>query len=162
MKPPLLIDAVDPWQDGAWSPSCLQVRPEPIEGRVKRSNKKENLGFLNETKQGCWGTETCSVTDNAPSLLSARRLEQQQRLTFSKDVFDLAVSGDFGRQVLDAPSAAALAKDVAVQWVTASVLPLRGQQEPAFLVDTHSSQFNATVPSLWYETGSGFVLTSQT
>lgn len=52
--------------------------------------------------------------------------------------FRSAVSGDFGRQVLDAPSAAALAQDVAVQWVTASPLPLGGQQEPTFLVDTHT------------------------
>lgn len=61
-----------------------------------------------------------------------------------KGVLESAVSGDFGRQVLDAASAAALAQDVAVQRVTASALPFRGQQEPAFLVVTRSSQFTAT------------------
>lgn len=124
------------------------TEPKLPAGQAKRSNKKEKFGFLNEMKQGCWLTGTWSVTDNAPSLISARqRSDNSQRnkaRMFCKGVFKSAVSGDFGRQVLDAPSAAALAQDVAVQWVTASALPLGGQQEPAFLVDTHSSQFNAT------------------
>lgn len=67
-----------------------------------------------------------------------------KRSVFAKVVFKSAVGGDFGRQVLDAASAAAFAQDVAVQRVTASALPLGGQQESAFLVDTGSSQFNAT------------------
>lgn len=78
-------------------------------------------------------------------------------------MFTSAVGGDFGRQVLDAPGAAALAQDVAVQWVTASALPLRGQQESTLLRDARAGQFKDTTrPGLLYKTGSGFSLTSQT
>lgn len=55
----------------------------------------------------------------------------------------LAVSGDFGRQVLDAAGAAALAQDVSVQRVAASTLPLGGQQEAAFLPNTGHSQLSS-------------------
>lgn len=58
------------------------------------------------------------------------------RTATKRSVFKSAVGGDFGRQVLDAASAAAFAQDVAVQRVTASALPLGRQQESAFLVDT--------------------------
>ncbi len=51
----------------------------------------------------------------------------------------LAVGGDFGREVLDAASAAALTQDVAVQRVTASSLPFRRQQESTFLMKTDTS-----------------------
>lgn len=47
----------------------------------------------------------------------------------------LAVGGDFGREVLDAASATALAQDVAIQRITASALPLGRQQETTFLTD---------------------------
>lgn len=52
----------------------------------------------------------------------------------------LAVSGDFGGQVLDAAGAAALAQDVSIQRVAASTLPLGGQQEATFLPNTGCSQ----------------------
>lgn len=48
----------------------------------------------------------------------------------------LAVGGDFGRQVLDAASAAALTQDVAVQRVTASPFAFRRQQEATLLMNT--------------------------
>lgn len=55
-----------------------------------------------------------------------------------------AVGGDFGREVLDAASAAALAQDVAVQRVTASTLAFRGQQETTFLTDRDTSVSSCT------------------
>ena len=65
-----------------------------------------------------------------------------------------AVGGDFGREVLDAASAAALAQDVAVQRVTAPTLAFGGQQETAFLTDrgaSVSSCRNATdAADLWH------------
>lgn len=95
--------------------------------------------------------------------ISASQLELvEEQSVVTKGVFKSAVSGDFGRQVLDAPGAAALAQDVAVEWVTASALPLRGQQESTFLMDTRSSQFKTIMQlGLQYKTGSGFSLTSQ-
>lgn len=51
----------------------------------------------------------------------------------------LAVGGDFGWQVLDAASAAALAQDVAVQRVAAATFALRRQQETTFLTDREVS-----------------------
>lgn len=57
----------------------------------------------------------------------------------------LAVSGDFGREVLDASSAAALTQNVAVQRVTASTLPFGGQQETTFLTNRHFSQLRVTL-----------------
>lgn len=55
----------------------------------------------------------------------------------------LAVSGDFGGQVLDAAGAAALAQDVSIQRVAASTLPLGGQQEATFLPNTGCSQLSS-------------------
>lgn len=55
----------------------------------------------------------------------------------------LAVSGDFGREVLYSASAAALAQDVSVQRVAASTLPFRRQQESTFLMKQYN-QFNGT------------------
>lgn len=50
----------------------------------------------------------------------------------------LAVSGDFGGEVLDSASAAALTQDVAVQRVAASTLAFRRQQESTLLMNTDS------------------------
>lgn len=72
-----------------------------------------------------------------------------------RSVLKSAVGGDFGRQVLDAASAAAFAQDVAVQRVTASALPLGGQQESAFLGGTQAPVSSTQLGSR-YETGSGF------
>lgn len=55
----------------------------------------------------------------------------------------LAVSRDFGGQVLDAAGAAALAQDVSIQRVAASTLPLGGQQEATFLPNTGRSQLSS-------------------
>lgn len=77
-----------------------------------------------------------------------------------KGVLKSAVSGDFGRQVLDAAGAAALAQDVAVQRVAASALAFRGQQEAAFLVVTRAKSVHGN--SAWHQTASGVALTSQT
>lgn len=49
----------------------------------------------------------------------------------------LAVGGDFGRQVLDAASAAALTQDVSIQRVTALTLAFGRQQEAALLMNTN-------------------------
>lgn len=47
----------------------------------------------------------------------------------------LAVSGDFGGEVLDAARAAVFTQDVAIQRVAAPPLSFRRQQETAFLTD---------------------------
>lgn len=47
----------------------------------------------------------------------------------------LAVGGDFGRQVLDASSAAALTQDVSIQRVAALTLAFGRQQEAALLTN---------------------------
>lgn len=59
----------------------------------------------------------------------------------------LAICGDFGREVLDAASAAALTQDVAVQRVTASTLAFRRQQEAAFLMKADAIRFSSYIDS---------------
>ena len=57
----------------------------------------------------------------------------------------LADGGDFGREVLDAASAAALTQDVSVQRVTASAFAFRRQQETAFLRSTDTCQWETRI-----------------
>lgn len=64
----------------------------------------------------------------------------------------LTIGGDFGREVLNAAGAAALAQDVAVQGVTATSLSFRGQQQPTLLPENDEThvclhQCSQTFPS---------------
>ena len=52
----------------------------------------------------------------------------------------LAVSGDIGREVLDALGAAALTQDVTVEGVTASPLNLRRQAQTTLLEGTKKTE----------------------